>query len=458
MNNISAKSATFLAILLTSFGTATTGKPVDAEPRVGEAGSGLHARLEGYYAIRAIATRHDRIVLEACRGPRLYLLIVGSDGAPSVADHVGDCPDTSRRASEPVTGRSGSLDLTYPTELPARPGVAVLPADRQPPNALPPLPALPPLQIFQTADDPKSGRVIASPAPPVPAYTQPEAPQDPAHGRGKSIGYSPEELHLFVRRQGYRHVVVLVADPPTFLVEGCRKDRRWRLAIDRKGHISDREEVGPCFRKFLGVGMDDVQGALHWLVGCEAPIDDAALPSLRLGPAARRIGQFAAPRLDVPQVPRSEPAPKPQSANVTVPQALPVALPAALSFQPQGLPAVTAETWTHNGSRMQVSRHNSEITIAYDEPRHGIARLGIRSGAVLFEGQVSGSEVHGRLTYISARCNGLTYPASGSFSRDERLSLTGRRPIVGAHCSVLGSEIEHVTFDRPTAQLATVAP
>jgi len=475
MNQISAKSATFLAILLTSFGTATTGKPVDAEPRAPENGPGLHARLKDYYAIRAIATRHDRIVLEACRGSRLYLLIVGGDGAPSAAEDVGDCPEAARRATEPATTRRGGrAELSLPPEEPARSGVAVLPDERQSPRALPPLPALPPLKILQATDDLKTGKIIAAPAPPVTNYAQPEAPQDAPPHQGKSIGYSPEELHLFVRRQGYRHVVVLVAEPPTFLVEGCRKDRRWRLAIDRKGHITDREEIGPCFRKFLGVGMDDVQGALHWLVGCEAPVDESALPALRLGPDARRIGQFAAPRLEPPAGPTIEKAPKPLSANVPPPTAtpsttptatptpapppVPVSFASALSFQPQVLPAVTREIWTHNGSRMRIARQDAGITIAYEEPRHGISRLGVRPGALLFEGQVDGSEVRGRLTYISARCSGLTYPASGKFSGDGRISLTARRPIVGAHCAVLGSEIEHVSFDRPAAQLATAAP
>ncbi len=105
-----------------------------------------------------------------------------------------------------------------------------------------------------------------------------------------------------------------------------------------------------------------------------------------------------------------------------------------------------ADYWDHNGSRMYMDRSDSDLSITYLEPRHGIAATGVTTDTQLFHGNVDDNGyVHG-IAYIFKRgCQPAPYNVEGSFSRHyHRLVLYGYAPIRGKKsCGIIGYDVNH---------------
>lgn len=72
----------------------------------------------------------------------------------------------------------------------------------------------------------------------------------------------------------------------------------------------------------------------------------------------------------------------------------------------------------HNGSRMKLDLKPNpfggyQAKIVYDEPKPGLSKIGIRSGTILFEGDVVGRRLEGRARIFSSKCGTIEYQVSG---------------------------------------------
>lgn len=70
--------------------------------------------------------------------------------------------------------------------------------------------------------------------------------------RNRNIGrcerelLSPREVRAALRKDGFDRIKFIDRTPPRYVIEACRKNRRIRLDINRRGRIRDRERIGRC--------------------------------------------------------------------------------------------------------------------------------------------------------------------------------------------------------------------
>lgn len=419
-------------------------------------------RLAGFHSIRSVAVDRDRIVLSACREKRLYVLILAADDkTPVVETAVGVCGEGS--VVDVVKSPAPTVPLS---RLPAEPTKFDKVFDKLPTGKSIAVTATPgPEPITSVVTGPLIAQQEPPPikyGPPDPKLLLPPKFKDGSSDYPHTTNYSQQELNLFLRRSGYAHVTILVGEAPIYLAEACRKGKRWRVAIDRRGQITDTEELGPCFRKFLGVGIDDVQGALHWLVGCEPNGDGLSLYSnpsrLRIPAEPERAFAAAAPPppLRLPSVTVAVPDAMPAGGTATELVAVPEArTEIASDARPAAaVPPPSPELWTHNGSVMTYNASDDGVAIAYAEPRAALAKVGVRKGTMLFRGHVQGNTVKGFAYVVMPRCTGMAYEMSGELTAGKKLKLSGLRPKFSEACTVTGTENETLVFEKIATQLA----
>lgn len=75
---------------------------------------------------------------------------------------------------------------------------------------------------------------------------------------------SPDEVAYRLRRRGYYALRFAAVERYYYLVYACKRGRYYRLEMNGRGHIRDRDRVGYCDRRgvsvrapFAGVDVDD---------------------------------------------------------------------------------------------------------------------------------------------------------------------------------------------------------
>ncbi|MEO0545035.1 MAG: hypothetical protein AAFY99_14555 [Pseudomonadota bacterium] len=117
--------------------------------------------------------------------------------------------------------------------------------------------------------------------------------------------------------------------------------------------------------------------------------------------------------------------------------------------------SAAAETFSfnadHNGSLMQVQVNNGQAVIVYARPKASLARLGVRSGTVLFQGVQSGGNYSGQARVFRSGCAPALYNVSGSIrvvgEVGRRLTLTGAAPVRN------GCDVTSYTMNSSNARL-----
>jgi hypothetical protein len=111
--------------------------------------------------------------------------------------------------------------------------------------------------------------------------------------------------------------------------------------------------------------------------------------------------------------------------------------------------ALGGVVWTHNNSRMRVVNAGDEVRVIYEQPRSGLAGLGITPGTPLFEGKKTGPATYaGQATTFSRACGPARFPVAGELSGDgRRLMLRGEKPMRGGSCQVTGYSSETLSFE-----------
>jgi hypothetical protein len=104
--------------------------------------------------------------------------------------------------------------------------------------------------------------------------------------------------------------------------------------------------------------------------------------------------------------------------------------------------------WTHNRSRMYMTEDGTRRQIYYEEPRAGLKEVGVKQGALLFDGVVDGTTLSGTAYVFVKDCDPLSFSMKGTLTRDgKRITLSGKAPRVGTKCSIAGDKHEELIFD-----------
>jgi hypothetical protein len=94
--------------------------------------------------------------------------------------------------------------------------------------------------------------------------------------------------------------------------------------------------------------------------------------------------------------------------------------------------------WDHNGSLMRLVANGNDRAFYYEQPRPSLARVGIASGTLLFDGAKQGNVYQGTARVFSAGCVPTTYRVAGPVSTDQlTVTLRGQR-VVFRQCASTG--------------------
>jgi hypothetical protein len=121
-------------------------------------------------------------------------------------------------------------------------------------------------------------------------------------------------------------------------------------------------------------------------------------------------------------------------------------------------PPVTESKWNHNGSTMSLSASGEEVKFYYFQPRAGIIAEGVKSGTLLFSGQISGDRVFGTAYLFDRRCaEGFPYRVSGDVMNGMRkIVMSGQAPTQFdfSSCRVIPGNYrpDTLVFDPPIQQ------
>jgi hypothetical protein len=103
--------------------------------------------------------------------------------------------------------------------------------------------------------------------------------------------------------------------------------------------------------------------------------------------------------------------------------------------------------WSHNGSLMGLMADGPSRRFVYERVREGMARVGVRPGTVLFEGQKDGNQYTGTAYIFPPNCPSVAYDVSGPVSPDDRqVTMFGQAPRVDSRCRIFGYRDDVLVF------------
>jgi hypothetical protein len=118
-----------------------------------------------------------------------------------------------------------------------------------------------------------------------------------------------------------------------------------------------------------------------------------------------------------------------------------------------GVHGQTADTspgrtlWDHNGSVMYLTESGSTREFFYEKPRPGMLEAGVKTGSLLFHGEVNNGQYSGTARIFNPRCGQLPFQVKGDIlDNGERIVLTGRAPRVDRNCKEYASHSDTLEF------------
>lgn len=113
-------------------------------------------------------------------------------------------------------------------------------------------------------------------------------------------------------------------------------------------------------------------------------------------------------------------------------------------------------SYNHNGSQMRAERCADALRIHYENPKASIAKLGVKSGTLLFDGFVTLSNgiefIEGQARVFKAGCGPAEFRVEGGYTNDTGripppIYLAGVAPVRAANCSKKSSRNETLDFN-----------
>lgn len=131
------------------------------------------------------------------------------------------------------------------------------------------------------------------------------------------------------------------------------------------------------------------------------------------------------------KIARQNPPPSPQSAG----------------NQGDSTSSTGGSVWNHNGSTMRLTAQGAQRQIAYERPRSGMRKRGVRKGDVLFEGVRDGEIYSGTAYIFTRRCGKVGYDVLGTVRNNEtQIVMRGNAPRFNASCKKVGSRPDKLVF------------
>lgn len=128
---------------------------------------------------------------------------------------------------------------------------------------------------------------------------------------------------------------------------------------------------------------------------------------------------------------------KTQGATAASDQVEQTSLPGGSDLLWQKAPYRGNDPYVHNGSDVEIEERGDFLHITYLKPRPSLAKVGIKSGTLLFAGRRQGDAVHGVAYTFKANCSPAGYPVRGQFDHQRNLVLVGDAPKRGSACEVI---------------------
>lgn len=105
--------------------------------------------------------------------------------------------------------------------------------------------------------------------------------------------------------------------------------------------------------------------------------------------------------------------------------------------------------WMHNRSVMTMEESNSDFEISYEQPRSGMAAVGVRRGTMLLFGLRNGASFQGTAYIFHPRCGPARYDVEGEALENGRaLVFSGQRPKLNAACEPAGEAPDRLRFEK----------
>jgi len=115
----------------------------------------------------------------------------------------------------------------------------------------------------------------------------------------------------------------------------------------------------------------------------------------------------------------------------------------------------TTSRWMHNGSEMELRADEDSRIFSYVSPRVALAPFGVRSGSVLFDGQLVDGKLEGRARIFTKLCGEISFPVRGTVERGgTRIVLRGKAPIMTAACRPEGTKDSELVFAAKAPPIA----
>jgi hypothetical protein len=112
-------------------------------------------------------------------------------------------------------------------------------------------------------------------------------------------------------------------------------------------------------------------------------------------------------------------------------------------------PAASPErtVWDHNGSVMYLVANGSSREFYYEKPRPGMLEAGVKSGSLLFRGEVNDGQYSGTAYIFNPRCGQVPFQVKGTIlDNDERIVLTGQAPRLRRNYQTYASYTSNLEF------------
>ena len=117
------------------------------------------------------------------------------------------------------------------------------------------------------------------------------------------------------------------------------------------------------------------------------------------------------------------------------------------SYQPPASSPVGGSLWNHNGSTVKLTANGARRQFAYEHPRSGMRKRGVRRGDVLFEGSRDGEIYSGTAYIFTRRCGKVGYDVLGTVrNNDTEIVMRGNAPRFNASCRPVGSRPDTLVF------------
>lgn len=95
--------------------------------------------------------------------------------------------------------------------------------------------------------------------------------------------------------------------------------------------------------------------------------------------------------------------------------------------------------WEQNGSIFYLTNDGPARRIYFESPRPDLVDIGVKKGALLFEGNKVGNKYEGTAYAFARSCDAKAYDARGDISADEKqVVLSGRAPEISSSCKIVG--------------------